>query len=236
MGSLHGDLQVWTQYPVPWRPSWQNPGWIPKPWPNGIGRHTKPTETTDLHYDSRAKLFKNFILLVILAVLGRHRSVQASLAVACQLSHMWDLGSLTRDRTQAPCIGITESAIGPPGKSPTKLLAREMDNHLLINPHALQTSKFPCQPDSALGKEGFITPLTDKESEAEEGEDTGGAGTPRFPQPLATQSWDVLGMFLSLLPQGFYSTLSGSRKKRSQVFKPFSNLIISSYIINFSSI
>ena len=78
-----------------------------------------------------------------------------------------------------------------------KLLAREMDNHLLIGSHALQTSKFPCQPDSTFGKEGFITPLTDKESESGEGEDTGGAGTPRLPQPLATQSWDVLGMFLS---------------------------------------
>ena len=63
MGSLHGDLRVWTQYPLSWRPYWQNPGWIPKPWPNGIGRQTKPTENTDLHYDSPAKLFKKMYLI-----------------------------------------------------------------------------------------------------------------------------------------------------------------------------
>ena len=98
MGSLHGDLRVWTQYPLSWRPYWQNPGWIPKPWPNGIGRQTKPTENTDLHYDSPAKLLKKMYLLFILAVLDLHCSVWASLAVACQLScGMWDLNSLTRD-------------------------------------------------------------------------------------------------------------------------------------------
>ena len=99
--------------------------------------------------------------------------------------------------------------------SPTKLLAREMDDHLLIDSHALQTSKSPCQTDSALGKENFITPLTDKESEAGEGEETGGAGTPRLPQPLVTQSWDVLGVVLSSR-RGSTPPCQAAAKKRAK--------------------
>ena len=39
------------------------------------------------------------------AVLGLPCGAQASVAVACRLSHnMWDLNSSTRDRTQALCM------------------------------------------------------------------------------------------------------------------------------------
>ena len=160
--------------------------------------------------------FKIFYLLFILAVLDLRCSLRASLAVACQLRCiMCDLTSLTRDQMQAPCIGTQSLSHGTAREvSPTKLLAREMDDHLLIDSHALQTSKSPCQTDFALGKEDFITPLTDKESEAGEGEETGSWDS-SAPSTACDTELRCAGHG-SLLLQGFYSTLSGSSKKRAK--------------------